>query len=89
MAEAERMNPRERSSSWREGEPSRADAGLRRFDWPDETSVPVCGDCHGSGYVPTLGWHREGAAIRPVTEPVKCPTCRGEGLAPNVQHGGK
>jgi DnaJ-class molecular chaperone len=66
-----------------QGEPRRADAGLRRFG-EQIGDATMCQRCYGSGVVLTELWSQG----RIIEQPKKCPDCRGEGLDPDVQHGG-
>lgn len=86
MAEAERMNPREREDLRRRGEPRRADAGLRSFG-PRIGGAVMCPRCEGGGYVLGRCLDRSSqpyAAKELINQPVKCPVCNGEGLDPNA-----
>jgi hypothetical protein len=66
---------------------NRADNGLRRFGLRIGDAV-MCPRCDGGGYVvgralsPVAGMDQ----VRLTEQPVKCPTCKGEGLDPDV-HG--
>jgi hypothetical protein len=67
---------------WAAGEPSRADANLRRFARVEGEAV-FCRRCDGDGVVLL-------AAGRLHAEPIRqCPRCGGEGLEPleKAQHG--
>lgn len=70
----------------------RADAGLRKFG-EQIGDATMCTKCHGAGVVKGRELHwprgRSYGGSHLIDTPVKCPDCRGEGLDPNVQHGGE
>lgn len=67
----------------RAGDPSRADANIRLHPPRREGDASFCRRCDGDGVI--LKYQ----ARSMMQEPVRCPDCGGEGLDPNVQHGGK
>ena len=80
MATRQDIGASERAALWAAGPAKRADAKLRSFG-RREGDATMCPRCDGDGVILCRG--------RFTIEPMKCPDCGGEGLDPNVQHGGK